>query len=65
MRFPARLNTPDGLKHLLLELKTVMASDEYADMRALSVQKTSEVAVLKWARDEARKALAQRLTRVS
>ena len=56
-RYPSKLNTCDGVRHLLLELKRVMDSKEYENMRKTSLEKSAEDAELKRKRDEARKLL--------
>ena len=55
VRFPAQLNTADGIKNLLFDLKTVLESSEYTEITENSKQKTKQAFELKRSRDESRR----------
>ena len=57
VRFPARLQTNEAVKNLLINIQLLMDGDEYKAMVDVSKKKSEELAKLKCDRDQARKNL--------
>ena len=57
VRFPARLQTEEDIKNLLIHIQSLMRGEEYKDMVEISKKKPEELAKLKYDRDQARKKL--------
>ena len=57
VRFPARLQSDEDIKNLLLNIQAIMRGKDYHELVEISKKKSDELATLKYDIDEARKNL--------